>query len=134
MTLAISSKFHQQLLAWANDAGEDECCGLIFGYNNVVEGIELTKNISDDRRFRFEIDPARLIAAQKAARAAREFVLGYFHSHPVGRALPSATDTAMANMDGRIWVIIGGTDVTAWKMTASGKFQQQEVEVITCSA
>ena len=101
---------------------------------DVVEGIELTKNISDDRRLRFEIDPARLIAAEKADRAGREFLLGYFHSHPDRRALPSATDTAMANMDGRIWVIIGGTDVTAWKMTASGKFQQQEVEVITCSA
>jgi proteasome lid subunit RPN8/RPN11 len=41
-------------------------------------------------------------------------VIGYFHSHPTGAPVPSATDRAMAARDGRIWAIIAGNDVRFW--------------------
>lgn len=134
MALCISSKFRQQLLHWAAHAGDEECCGLIYGIENNATRLELVENIAHNKRTHFEIEPARLIAAEKADREGQELLLGYFHSHPGGRLVPSDTDTAMAALDGRYWVIIDSDDVTAWIMAATRKFQQQEVMVITCRA
>ena len=68
----------------------------------------------------FEIDPAALIAAHRAARAGGPQVLGYYHSHPNGRAEPSATDAVQASGDGRIWAIIAGGAVTWWRDAPHG--------------
>ncbi|MEY4269196.1 MAG: hypothetical protein RLZZ58_412, partial [Pseudomonadota bacterium] len=42
-------------------------------------------------------------------------VIGCYHSHPSGRAEPSATDAAMAAGDGQYWLIITMDDVRAWQ-------------------
>jgi len=71
-------------------------------------------NVATDPTRHFEIDPAALIAAHRAARAGGPAVIGYYHSHPQGASSPSATDIAMAARDGRIWAIIGAKGLRFW--------------------
>lgn len=103
----------------AAEAAPLEACGLLFGTDG-VERASVAANVSDDPTRRFEIDPGALIAALKAERAGTERVIGYWHSHPSGDATPSPTDAAMAAADGKIWVIVAGDAVTAWRAGASG--------------
>lgn len=120
MTFRISRRQKQQLLDWAKEAGANECCGLIFCSGDDIF-LQHTANVSPDPSSYFEIDPAALIAAEKAARAGSAGIAGYFHSHPNGLAEPSDEDAAMAAADGRTWLIIAGADITAWqKRNADG--------------
>ncbi len=114
MQLRISRQHLAQLRLWAEQAGEFECCGLLFGTRNRVERLALAANVAENPARNFEIDPAALIAAEKSSRAGGCRISGYFHSHPTGPARPSARDIAMASADGRIWVIIGEELITAW--------------------
>lgn len=119
MGLRISSCVIALLHRAAAEAAPLEACGLLFGADG-VERASVEANVSDDPTRRFEIDPTALIAALKAERGGGERVIGYWHSHPSGDATPSATDAAMAAADGKIWVIVAGEALTAWRAGASG--------------
>lgn len=54
---------------------------------------------------RFEIDPADHFAAIRAARANEHEIVGCYHSHPNGKAEPSARDAEGAWDEGFIWLI-----------------------------
>lgn len=101
--------------AAAAAAHPHEACGLLLGAGARITAARKTANVHPAPATHFEIDPQALIDAHRAARAGGVQVLGYFHSHPVGEAVPSATDRAMAVQDGRVWAIIAGDDVRFWK-------------------
>lgn len=129
MGLRISSCVIALIQQAAAEAAPLEACGLLFGADG-VERASVTANVSDDPARRFEIDPGALIAALKAARAGGETVIGYWHSHPAGDATPSATDAEMAAADGKLWVIVAGETVTAWRAGVSGlhgRFERVEL-------
>lgn len=115
MAINISRQQQQLLLAWAAEAGGHECCGLLLGTDDEIERVELTANLSMEPANSFEIDPTALISAEKQARQGGLNIIGYFHSHPNGVAMPSKRDAAMAADDGRIWVIVAGDEITAWR-------------------
>ena len=117
MAINISRQQQQLLLVWAAEAGGHECCGLLLGTDDAVERVELTANVATEPANSFEIDPAALISAEKQARQGGPNIIGYFHSHPNGVARPSSRDAAMAADDGRIWTIIAGGQITAWRPT-----------------
>ncbi len=115
MGLKISSELRAILFSEAAGAHPMECCGLLLGQGDVVTRVMFADNVSTTPHSHFEIDPATLIAAEKAARTGAKdgegndtAIVGYYHSHPGGPATPSATDAAMAAADGRYWVIISG--------------------------
>ncbi len=117
------------MIAAARDAHPHEACGLLLGHDATITKAQATANRADAPARHFEIDPAALIAAHRAARAGGPALIGYFHSHPTGRAAPSATDAAMAARDGRVWAIVAGTEVTLWRDTASG-FEALSYDVV----
>jgi proteasome lid subunit RPN8/RPN11 len=80
----------------------------------------LAANVASDPLVRFEIDPAALFAAHRAARADGLELLGYFHSHPTGHPRPSATDCAHASGDARAWAIVAGAEVAFWRDGETG--------------
>lgn len=118
VTLAFSA--HAVILRAAEEAHPHEACGLLFGNPAHIETAQATTNVHPEPQRHFEIDPAALIAAHKAAREGGPQVLGYFHSHPNGLARPSATDAAMASGDGRIWAIAAAGELTLWRDAPSG--------------
>ena len=120
MPATITSTAHAAILAAAAKAAPQEACGLLFGTAAHIETARPADNVHPEPLRHFEIDPAALIAAHKAARAGGPLVLGYFHSHPNGLARPSATDAASALGDGRIWAIAASGMVTLWRDGPSG--------------
>ena len=122
MVVELTSGVTATLLREAARAGPHECCGLLLGEGARVERAVPTANLHPGPADHFEIDPAALIAAHRAARIGGPQLLGYYHSHPNGRAHPSAADQAQASGDGRIWAIIAGGAVTWW-WDAPGGFE-----------
>ncbi len=126
MGLIISSELRAKLLDEAQKAHPAECCGLLIGQGDIVSEVRPAFNVSKTPYTHFEIDPAILIAAQKVARAgagaaAGEAILGYYHSHPSGEAMPSATDADMAAPDGRYWIVIAGGELGVFKAAKEGE-------------
>jgi proteasome lid subunit RPN8/RPN11 len=120
MEIGVTSGVTATLLREAAQAHPHECCGLLLGRGDRIETAKPATNVHPAPHDHFEIDPATLIAAHRAARAGGPQVLGYYHSHPNGRAEPSATDAAQASGDGRIWAIMAQGAVTWWRDAPHG--------------
>lgn len=115
MTLEVTSGAIATLLAEAARAAPYECCGLLLGTGERIDAVSPAANIAEDPACRFEINPVALLAAHKAARAGGPELVGYYHSHPEGHPVPSATDCEHACGDGRFWAIVAGGEVTFWR-------------------
>lgn len=113
--LEVTSELIATLVARAARAAPEECCGLLLGRDGRVDEARAADNVAGDRLRHFEIDPAALFAAHRAARAGGPELLGYYHSHPAGHPLPSATDCAHASGDRRAWAIVAGGEVAFWR-------------------
>lgn len=120
MALTITPQAQAAILAAAAQALPNEACGLLFGTPSRIETAHPATNVHPEPARHFEIDPAALVAAHKAARHGGPTLIGYFHSHPNGLARPSATDAAMASGDGRIWAIAAAGEVSLWRDAPSG--------------
>lgn len=114
MEIAVTSQALAAVQAAAAAAHPREACGILLGEGRRITQARETRNVHPAPETHFEIDPQALIDAHRAARAGGAQVLGYFHSHPTGDPVPSATDRASASGDGRIWAIVAGTDVRFW--------------------
>ena len=120
MTLELSRDVMKALLAEAEAAGSQECCGILLGEGARITAIRPAANVHPEPARHFEIDPRALIDAHRDARSAGPQVLGYYHSHPNGLAEPSATDRAQAARDGAIWAIIAAGRITLWRSGDAG--------------
>ena len=90
-------------------------CGLLLGRAGRIESAVPARNIATDPLRAFEIDPAVLFAAHRAARAGGPLLAGYYHSHPTGVAAPSPCDRRQAPGDGRIWAIVADGRIGWWR-------------------
>lgn len=121
--LAISIADRDAIVAAAR-ACADEVCGLLLGdddgIGDRVGRVVACANVAAHPARRFEIDPVALIAAHRAARQGGERVIGHYHSHPGGDAMPSPRDAADAMPDGSVWIVVAGEKVTAWRAVADG--------------
>jgi desampylase len=115
MTIRVTSGALATLLAEAARAAPRECCGLLLGSADLIETAQPAANVAAEPLVRFEIDPAALFAAHKAARSGGPGLAGYYHSHPQGHPLPSATDCEHASGDGRLWAIVAGGEVRFYR-------------------
>lgn len=124
MTIAISSVVLDRILALAAACPDEEVCGLLLGDPDHVTAIVPTANVAPDRRRHFEVDPAALIAAHRDARNGGPALLGHYHSHPGGDALPSARDAADAE-PGRLWLIVAGQEAALFASVDGGDIHQR---------
>lgn len=120
MRIAISRYVLIGIRQFSAAAAPREACGLLFGAKDEIFDWQAAENVAKTPEKHFEIDPHALFAALKAERAGGPGIAGYWHSHPSGDPMPSATDIAMAAPDGKIWLIVGGDVVTAWRTGANG--------------
>lgn len=115
MELCISSRHIEQLLSWAALGHPYEICGIVWGQGNRIVEIEAAPNVADNPDRFFEIEPAALIAAHRRARGQVVKVIGYYHSHPNGKAEPSEHDKNQAALDDKYCIIIANKAITAWR-------------------
>lgn len=87
-----------------------EGCGLLVGRGRRIVRVGRVVSVDnlerERRRDRFELDPVIRFATERAVRGGPERIVGHWHSHPDGRAHPSAEDIARAYEPDLIWLIV----------------------------
>lgn len=114
MTIEVTSGVIATVIAEAASAAPAECCGVLLGRNRIEEA-QPAPNVAADPLRHFEIDPQALISAHRTARSGGLPVIGYYHSHPSGHPVPSATDCEHSGGDGSVWAIVAGGEVALWR-------------------
>jgi len=117
LKVALPTQLRAGILSAARAAHPGECCGLVEGALDGdlmrITALHPARNLSDDPQ-RFEVEPSDHIAAQKAARANGRAIIGCYHSHPNGRAEPSATDLTGADEENFLWLVAAGEELNAF--------------------
>ena len=95
----------------ARAAFPEECCGLLLGREEGgdavrVGWVEACVNQAPNQRCCFTISPDALMTAYRWARDRGEKVVGTYHSHPRGSAVPSEIDRESA-WAGASYLIVG---------------------------
>ncbi|MDJ0951442.1 MAG: M67 family metallopeptidase [Alphaproteobacteria bacterium] len=101
----------------ARAAWPEECCGLLAGRRGPDASIEILRavpapNIAAERARRFEIDPQLWLDLRRQLAGGPDAILGLYHSHPDGAALPSPRDAAAA------WPLGPADGPVVWLITA----------------
>ncbi|HEY4275252.1 MAG TPA: M67 family metallopeptidase [Rhizomicrobium sp.] len=108
MKLALPRTLEAQIEREARAAYPRECCGLLEGVRDQeaagILALHSARNIAPGND-RFEIDPADHIAALKKARGNGHAIIGCYHSHPNGIAVPSDIDRTGAGEQNFLWLI-----------------------------
>jgi len=116
-----------------------ECCGLMLGQfeNNSRKIVAETYAISNAReeeakRNRFLIRPEELMRGEKYAREKGLDVVGFYHSHPDDRAVPSKYDLEHA-WPTYSYIVVSvekgqAVDLRSWEMEPDrSRFNEEEV-------
>jgi len=92
----------------ARSAAPEEACGLLVGRAGRIVRAVPAANVSPQPRVSFDIHARDLLELEDALGEGEE-VVGLYHSHPGGPAIPSSTDLqAMADWPGWVFVIVPG--------------------------
>jgi proteasome lid subunit RPN8/RPN11 len=106
--VVLSEDHRAQIAREARDAGPRECCGLIEGVREGdrvrVIALHPARNVADCDDG-FVIDPEMQFALLRRLRGTERAIVGCYHSHPNGRAEPSARDRDGAGEAGFVWLI-----------------------------
>ena len=95
--IRIASEPWAEMVAHARETYPNECCGAMLGSTDgeqkVVRVAQPLQNAFEGAQAaRYELRPADLLAADKAARERRMDLIGIYHSHPDCDAYFSKTD------------------------------------------
>ncbi len=109
--IALRSGVRAALERHAADARPRECCGFLLGTRDGEDRVALEARRAENRRadepnLGFLIAPEDYLAAQLEAERRGWDVVGFYHSHPGGRARPSERDRSHA-LPGCSYVIMG---------------------------
>jgi len=106
-TLSLSQL--DEILAFAQQAAPNECCGLLGGdEDGRAQSIYSLRNVAADKIVSYEAAPEDLFAAQRRMRERGEVLLGIYHSHPrSAEPSPSQTDVRLAYYPRALYFIIG---------------------------
>jgi len=119
MATVIASELLEEILGHAAAELETEICGLLLGRGDRITAVRPAANVAAEPARAFELDPAVLFAAHRAARTGGDAILGHYHSHPGGDARPSSCDAAAATA-GELWLVVAGGDARLWRAVADG--------------
>jgi [CysO sulfur-carrier protein]-S-L-cysteine hydrolase len=127
--MRMSREHWDELVAHAREDAPDECCGLLWGREGVVEAVERAEN-KRHSPYGFELT---FSALQKANELDDEgYEVGVYHSHPRSAAEPSQTDINLAQYPHWRWLIVSLAEeepqIRAW-LIADGRVTEEQIEV-----
>jgi proteasome lid subunit RPN8/RPN11 len=107
--LVMPTAVRRALVAHARRERPDECCGLLVGTGSRVAFAVPARNVDASPTTRYRIDPRQHLDLQRVLRGAVPpiEIIGVYHSHPRGEAVPSESDVAEAHYDEWTYVIVG---------------------------
>lgn len=94
-TIRVARGLLLELADRARQALPRECCGLLVGRGESIEEGVAAPNVDPDPA-RYQVDPAVHVELNRRLRGTGRSVVGVYHSHPRGRAVPSPSDVAEA--------------------------------------
>ncbi len=107
--IILSQSDKKILTEHAENEKPNESCAILFGKDNLVSEVFLTKNI-EESPVNFTISKEQLIEGYKIAEEKRVEVIGIFHSHPNSDAYPSNTDKKFMQSNPVAWIIYSGSN------------------------
>jgi proteasome lid subunit RPN8/RPN11 len=117
-----------------------ECCGLLIGKfephrKRVIETFSISNAREEEaKRNRFLIRPEELMRGEKYAREKSMDVVGFYHSHPDDRAVPSQYDLEHA-WPTYSYIVVAvekgrSTDLRSWEIENDrSRFNEEEVSL-----
>ncbi len=117
-SLFVPGEASATMLAHSRWAQPNEACGLLAGTDDAVEMVFCLSNRAASPT-RYVIDPREHHGAMRYAERAGWSIVGAWHSHPGGDAVPSRTDVIEAPGGTWITMIVGtaasGADIRAYR-------------------
>lgn len=95
-----------QILHQAQQAGDEEICGLIAGNEKNFTRCYPVANVASDKHRLFEMDPKGLIDALRTMRERSEKLKAIYHSHPDAPAQPSLADIQQHEYPDVLYLIV----------------------------
>jgi len=105
--IILSQSDKKILTEHAENEKPNESCAILFGKDNRVSEVFLTKNI-EESSVNFTISNEQLIEGYKIAEEKKVEVIGIFHSHPDSDTYPSNTDKKFMHSNPVVWIIYSG--------------------------
>ncbi|MCF6215010.1 MAG: M67 family metallopeptidase [Emcibacter sp.] len=128
--LFLPTDLEAQIRGHCEDNYPQEACGILIGQGGQVTKVIPSPNLSATPEKSFEIDPALIIHHQRDCRAGSDKIIGHYHSHPDGQAVPSTHDHAQNYDEALIWVIVSVTKKGAQDMNAFATHDGQLVHMV----
>jgi proteasome lid subunit RPN8/RPN11 len=105
----------------------DEVCGVLIGQRSPVLHIDEVvsgRNVHPQPQSHYLVDASTLLHVDELAQATVREIVGFYHSHPRGAAIPSPLDRRDA-WPGYVYVIVafagGAPYVCAWTVGEDGR-------------
>ena len=105
--IILSQSDKKTLAEHAEKEKPNESCAILFGKDNLVSEVFLTKN-TEESPINFTISNEQLIEGYNVAEEEKLKVIGIFHSHPNSEAYPSNTDRKFMHSNPVVWIIYSG--------------------------
>ena len=127
----------QQMIEHAQNALPNEACGLLGGRDGSVQAVYPGAN-TEHSPVRYRMDPQEQLRAMDAIELSEGYMVGIFHSHPMGLPTPSATDISQAQYPEAVHIILARHPNGEWQMRGynleNGRSQQVALQVGPTSA
>jgi proteasome lid subunit RPN8/RPN11 len=121
---SLAASVRQAIVAHARAEAPKECCGLLIGAGRRVDFAVPLSNLDPRPTSGFRVDPAEHIAVRRIVRRVTpaRAVVGVYHSHPRGPAVPSSRDIAECHYPDWIFVIVGrgGRSIRGYQLRSAG--------------
>lgn len=109
MNVVIPPAVRRAIVADARRERPNEACGFLLGHGARVRFAAAMRNVDERPAHAYRIDDREHIALRRLLRAMKPplEIVGVYHSHPSGPALPSERDVRDAHYPDWIQVIVG---------------------------
>ncbi len=126
--LSLAEDIRAAILAHALVCLPDECCGLIASDARGIVSFAYPLTNAERRPDRYTIDPDEHYGALMHAETSGWEISGVFHSHPNGRAVPSAIDIERALDPEWAYIITDGATIRGFRIVM-GAVEEIEIDV-----
>ena len=127
--LVLPRPLVNRILSLAQQAPNNEICGLIGKRGAQTPTLYPVANVASDTQHLFQMDPKQQIDALRQMREQDEELFAIYHSHPHSPGLPSATDLAQASYPEALYLIISLNTIGVLEMRGFYLRQGEAMEV-----
>lgn len=122
------------MIAHAEEAYPEECCGLLAGTSGVPSHLYRIQNVHATPKVFFEMAPKEQFWAFKNMRHNNLNLVAIYHSHPETPARPSASDIRLAFDPEPYYLLVSlqqrnKPDLRAYRIV-DGKVSEEAIEVV----